>query len=888
MSKIAETQPGRIVMPPQGMLREQDFSLLRCVELFEGGAENIYLVDDEGRYRWRAAVKGKARFQRTEQGNWVLKLQPVPPIVFDKPVVEENLAELQQLGDFMFSRNPGVNELPVTTGGGVLVCAARTRHSETKLDWSHFSGIPSEMPKGEIYISSLKNPLLADFYRVWHTRLQLKELTQENLEKAMFGGDGHVLLYGADVYPESCPGMNVLELHRKLWNAYVRYRGAHWWKIGWDYACIRERDLEDLSLLAGMFDRGYFAVHVVDEIGLYRGTLSRHDFNAAFPQAGCMKLRHLAYPYTGNSDTDRNRLAEAMEGTSDREAALLQDGHIAAVGWLHIGSGLNLKDFLDKQPALWELVSDEVICEFFGERRRVLLSSDEGDLGSFYRRFRGMLDIAVYTSDMQANDAVSTRQVFLYGSAAWHGVHVKQYPIRFLYGALLAETLRRYFLAHGIDYYCGNNAVKVENMEDRVTAASPHKLVPPVTFQGIQENYMAPSDCQDENHFLVIGGHRQDAEPVEDYTRTVFIYGPCTALGQFASDGHTIEAVLQQMLIARGRRWRVVNCGSLGTVENSAINSLHYMLNTRMREGDVVIQLDAWLWQKNYVFDLGDHYFDNRDVFDDEAHRHGVYFWDAIRPQHITDEGHKVWAEFLLKKLLTDAGPASEDRRGALVPPLSMQLGASRVRNKELARYLGYISIYRRYAHGAIVMNANPFTLGHLYLVEEARKQCDCLYVFVVEEDQSEIPFQDRLAMVKAGCAGFSDVQVLPSGRYMVSALTFPEYFQKEEAPSQTVMPSQDLQLFGDAIAPTLGITKRFVGEEPFDNVTRQYNEAMKSILPDYGVEVVEIPRKCTDTGETINAKQVRKWMKAGAWERCKAYLPETTLSYLRERGALC
>ena len=127
------------------------------------------------------------------------------------------------------------------------------------------------------------------------------------------------------------------------------------------------------------------------------------------------------------------------------------------------------------------------------------------------------------------------------------------------------------------------------------------------------------------------------------------------------------------------------------------------------------------------------------------------------------------------------------------------------------------------------------------------------------------------------------DVDVLPSGNYIISALTFSAYFEKDQRQEEVISPVRDVKLFGEAIAPMLGITKRFVGEEPLDNVTRQYNETMKEILPDYGVEVVEIPRKKSADGRTINATQVRTWIRAHAFAECKPFLPPATMAYLRE-----
>lgn len=150
----------------------------------------------------------------------------------------------------------------------------------------------------------------------------------------------------------------------------------------------------------------------------------------------------------------------------------------------------------------------------------------------------------------------------------------------------------------------------------------------------------------------------------------------------------------------------------------------------------------------------------------------------------------------------------------------------------------------------------------------------DCLYVFVVEEDKSEIKFVDRLAMVEQNCADFENVIVLPSGSYMISSITFPEYFQKATLQGSKVIPSQDIRLFGEAIAPTLGITKRFVGEEPFDTVTKSYNEFMKQLLPEYGIELIEIPRIKTMNGKIINATKVREYLKKGEWGNVNLIYP--------------
>ncbi len=182
---------------------------------------------------------------------------------------------------------------------------------------------------------------------------------------------------------------------------------------------------------------------------------------------------------------------------------------------------------------------------------------------------------------------------------------------------------------------------------------------------------------------------------------------------------------------------------------------------------------------------------------------------------------------------------------------------------------------------GSIVMNCNPFTLGHRYLVEYAAARCSQLFIFVVEEDRSDFPFADRIELVQQGTSDIGNVTVLPSGRFIISSLTFVDYFGKSEMQDRVVDPSMDVQLFCKHIAPKLGINVRFAGEEPLDNITRQYNEAMQRILPQHGVDFEVIPRKELD-GDVISASRVRKMLETKDFDAIAKLVPETTLAYLK------
>ncbi len=77
-------------------------------------------------------------------------------------------------------------------------------------------------------------------------------------------------------------------------------------------------------------------------------------------------------------------------------------------------------------------------------------------------------------------------------------------------------------------------------------------------------------------------------------------------------------------------------------------------------------------------------------------------------------------------------------------------------------------------------MNCNPFTLGHRYLIETCAEKCDMLIVFVVQEDKSYFLFEDRLSLVQEGCSDLENVCVTGSGEFILSSLTFSEYFCRQ------------------------------------------------------------------------------------------------------------
>jgi len=187
--------------------------------------------------------------------------------------------------------------------------------------------------------------------------------------------------------------------------------------------------------------------------------------------------------------------------------------------------------------------------------------------------------------------------------------------------------------------------------------------------------------------------------------------------------------------------------------------------------------------------------------------------------------------------------------------------------------------------NGAVVMNCNPFTLGHRYLVETAACQVDNLYLFVVREERSVFPFAVRLRLTQEGVRDIKNVIVLDTGNYLVSSATFPTYFLKQDDPIARIQMELDLTLFATRIAPFFGISRRFVGSEPLCPLTHAYNDTMREILPAYGIALIEVERKETLCA-VISASRVRELLAHKDLTQLQNHVPASTLAFLMSEGA--
>lgn len=368
-------------------------------------------------------------------------------------------------------------------------------------------------------------------------------------------------------------------------------------------------------------------------------------------------------------------------------------------------------------------------------------------------------------------------------------------------------------------------------------------------------------------------GNRITINAPKNYIGSVWLLSACCYSGYAVADGDNVASLLQKKLNDLGKNYRVVIIGGHGSYLYEQIEKL---FDRKVGKYDVIIcqMWDYWNRSKNipYYIKLDWEQFASKLDVD--------CYWDQLG--HYGKKGCEIIADQLYNGIESSLFSLPE-RKFHLQPEMEQEIQDYIDKITEKVKFVsGSPDLPVHIKAGAIVMNCNPFTYGHKYLIETASRLVNILYIFVVEEDKSVFPFAKRMRMVKDGTKEFSNVIVLPSGKFMISSVTFPGYFTKGENGAKYYDSFLDLKIFAHYIAPKLGISLRFVGEEPFDEVTAQYNRDMKIILEEQNIDVIEIPRKQLN-GETISATKVRKLLENGEKDSLCEYIPQSTLNVLNE-----
>ena len=169
----------------------------------------------------------------------------------------------------------------------------------------------------------------------------------------------------------------------------------------------------------------------------------------------------------------------------------------------------------------------------------------------------------------------------------------------------------------------------------------------------------------------------------------------------------------------------------------------------------------------------------------------------------------------------------------------------------------------------SLVMNCNPITEGHLGLIELASKNHQYVIIFLLEEDLSYFSYKERMTLVYLSTMHLSNVIVVPSSSYIVSSLTFPNYFLKNETLKNIEWATTDALIFKNYFMKYLNIKYRYVGTES-SKIMIDYNNALKEILEDKLIEV----KRFENDEQVISASLVRKYIEEGNIDKALELVP--------------
>lgn len=368
-------------------------------------------------------------------------------------------------------------------------------------------------------------------------------------------------------------------------------------------------------------------------------------------------------------------------------------------------------------------------------------------------------------------------------------------------------------------------------------------------------------------YFNAKEGRRETCFQKEESIGTIYLLGPCTIIGHYVEDQYTIASYLQRRLSEKGYAYKVENYGSM-LREDSAID-------VKLRDIGQYCKTDIVVYLSRVGKAVGIQGKSLEKIF--ESHQIPSE-WVTDDYTHCNHKANRIIADSIFETI----DMYLYDKADTLIKTDISKAMKKYVYEEYISTKDELLSI-KDGVVGSIVMNCNPFTRGHRYLIEESAKKVDVLIVFVVEEDRSLFTFEERYWLVKEGTKDLDNVKVVPSGQFILSDNNFNEYFTKKDNEVAMLNCEYDIKTFADYIAEPLHISYRFAGEEPIDPLTNIYNEAMQKILPDKGIRFIEIPRKAID-GQIVSASIVRKHLEKEEYEKAFALVPETTKRYLKKQ----
>ena len=368
----------------------------------------------------------------------------------------------------------------------------------------------------------------------------------------------------------------------------------------------------------------------------------------------------------------------------------------------------------------------------------------------------------------------------------------------------------------------------------------------------------------------------------------IYFYGSCLTYGVCVPDEFSIPSITRTKI--KGTGYDTVNNG----VKNghSLLNDFLFILNTPFRHNDHIIIINAFSEQIRDSLNSAYSIVELSKTLNQNDDKPWFFLDNTFHVNHIANG---IIANLIVDSLNLNKNQPIQSHKKSL----SFFDNCNRRSCIDSSRLIekGLLGSYREYLLsnkrettykakiGAVLLTANPITKGHERLISYAKRHCDLLYLFIVEEDLFFFSTAERMMLTRSVISD-PDIIIVSTGNLMTAEFTFPEYFSKDKNHiiSQEDIPDFHCNIFGGFVCPLLGITKRFVAEEIEGSVTDRYNEKLLSVLPKYGVDVEVIPRFKTNNNTVISSSIVRSLIENKEWDNLSLFVSKPIKEYIEAK----
>ena len=609
-----------------------------------------------------------------------------------------------------------------------------------------------------------------------------------------------------------------------------------------DWAELDIGNIDSFQAIVELFDKGYQSIFF-SENGFFKGSISIAAFRNA-PRCTTDVYKHtFQLEETGifHSEEAADRLAAArmMKKYPWCEEFPVIDNNkkiLQVMSWPCVFDDQRKKDFVELQKVEWQLVSQEVAKNFFGEKK-ILISSKNGNMQGFYEAFGDYLDITIF-EDLLYNQHNS--EILINASACWSDDYCsEQYLARELYADLLAESIVRYLEKNGVIYHYYDIEEPLPDLEKRESKAPMIAMPDTIEYRHSYHDYYFSriSSCAGVDGNI---GERPTVEHKKDEHR-IFLFGGCIAYSVFSSFLESLASEIQGVLNLKCELYKVINCGSIMIIgaHFTDFNILYRIMDMEFLPGDIIVHFGRYLW-RNGNFDLQNHHF-VRDIFlKPETHNLHCFGLPPKPPilDHFDTDANKYVAKDIYEHIRDDLVYEVKNNGQIVKSYFGVHSQYGPFNDRAVKDYLLELNQYARSGDNGFICLKNELDEKNITCINRALNDVKHIYLHV-HPSLNRIALNDWIS--RQGLE--NKIYLLPRKRIKKKCYM---WGYKLRAKEEEFCPLDDLYIFSHFVAGKLNIKKYFLRECDFAG-HKEYLASYKEYLKRMGLDIVMICNSTCD-----------------------------------------